>query len=44
MSFVSLYIRKSFAKGDKARDAGLSTPEDIIRYDNIQYEIGRAHV
>lgn len=37
MSILSLYIRKNFAKGDKQRDAGLSTPADIIRYDSIQY-------
>lgn len=37
MSLVSYFIRKQFGKGDKARDAGLSTPEDIIRYDNIPY-------
>lgn len=30
-------IRKEFGEGDAARDAGLTTPEDIKRYDNISY-------
>lgn len=30
-------FRSSFYKGDKKRDAGLSTPDDILRYDNILY-------
>ena len=41
MSFVSLYMRRGFAKSDKARDAGLSTPENVIRYDDIQYGANR---
>ncbi|MDD2970892.1 MAG: alpha/beta hydrolase [Lachnospiraceae bacterium] len=30
-------IRKEFGKGDKVRDAGLTTPADVKRYDNIPY-------
>lgn len=30
-------IRKMFAEGDNARDAGLTTPEGIVRYDDISY-------
>lgn len=37
MSLVSMYIRYDFAKGDRKRDAGLKTPEDVIRYDDIEY-------
>ncbi len=37
MSAVSDRIRAMFAEGDAARDAGLSTPEDVIRYDDIAY-------
>ena len=37
MSIISSYIRHNFAKGDRKRDAGLSTPADIQRYDNILY-------
>ena len=37
MSLISAYINRTFAKGDKARDAGLSTPDDVIRYDDISY-------
>jgi len=34
---VAKKVRRNFGKGDKKRDAGLTTPEDIIRYDNISY-------
>ena len=37
MSEISEFIRKSFKEGDDKRDAGLTTPEDIIRYDNLLY-------
>ena len=30
-------VRKAFGNGDKKRDAGQTTPADIIRFDNIQY-------
>ena len=37
MSEYSNRIRKEFAAGDMIRDAGLKTPDDVIRYDNIRY-------
>lgn len=37
MSETSDFIRKVFADGDTIRDAGLTTPEDVIRFDDIQY-------
>lgn len=37
MSKVSTYIRETFARGDNIRDAGLTTPEDVVRFDNIAY-------
>ena len=37
MSITSMWIRYAFGKSDKARDAGLTTPEDIVRFDNIRY-------
>ena len=30
-------LRSSFAKGDAERDRGLTTPDNIIRYDDIRY-------
>ncbi len=44
MSILSWYIRKSWAKGDAKRDAGLKTPEDILRYDDISYGPHKMHV
>lgn len=32
-----MYIRYDFGKGDRKRDAGLKTPEDVRRFDNISY-------
>lgn len=37
MSFSSYMLRKMFTNGDNKRDAGLSTPTDIERFDNILY-------
>lgn len=37
MSVVSDEVRKMFAAGDTARDAGLTTPDDVVRFDDIQY-------
>ncbi|MCR5734321.1 MAG: alpha/beta hydrolase [Lachnospiraceae bacterium] len=37
MSETSEKCRRDFAKGDAERDAGLTTPKDIIRYDDISY-------
>ena len=37
MSQASDMVRTEFKKGDDIRNAGLTTPEDIIRYDDIVY-------
>ena len=37
MSELSDRLRREFAAGDMVRDAGLSTPEDIERYDDLCY-------
>lgn len=37
MSKTSDMIRENFKKGDDIRDAGLTTPEDIARFDDIVY-------
>jgi acetyl esterase/lipase len=37
MSKTSDMIRVSFREGDAKRDEGLTTPEDIVRYDDILY-------
>ncbi len=37
MSQASDMVRKTFKEGDDIRDAGLTTPADIIRFDNIVY-------
>lgn len=37
MSKTSDFIRSSWKESDAARDAGLTTPEDIVRYDDIVY-------
>lgn len=37
MSAISDMIRETFKKGDDIRDAGLTTPPDIIRFDDILY-------
>ncbi len=37
MSKASEKLRAEFKKADDIRDAGLNTPDDIIRYDNICY-------
>ena len=37
MSLLSMYIRYSFKKGDDERDAGLTTPAEVRRYDDIVY-------
>ena len=37
MSFTSFMLRKMFTNGDNKRDAGLTTPSDIERFDNILY-------
>ena len=35
--FAARNIRHTFGSSDKRRDAGQTTPADIIRYDNILY-------
>ena len=37
MSAASEFLRKAFAEGDDKRDAGLTTPEDMERYDDLLY-------
>lgn len=37
MSIISQWIRASFGQSDAARDAGSTTPEDVIRCDDIPY-------
>ena len=37
MSLTSLMLRFLFQRGDNKRDAGLSTPEDIERWDDLRY-------
>ena len=37
MSAKSDAVRKSFKEFDDVRDAGLTTPEDIVRFDDICY-------
>lgn len=37
MSLTSIATRILFSRGDKKRDAGLTTPGDVIRYDNLPY-------
>ena len=37
MSEVSLMVRKMFKEGDDVRDAGLTTPDDVVRFDDIAY-------
>lgn len=37
MSALSRMIRSGFGRGDRKRDKGLTTPEDIVRYDDIVY-------
>lgn len=37
MSEVSEKLRKEFGEGDAKRDVGLTTPDDITRFNNIQY-------
>ena len=37
MSEYSEQIRRDFKAGDDARDAGLTTPNDVVRFDDIAY-------
>ncbi len=42
MSIVSDSVRKAFKEGDDIRDAGLVTPSDVVRYDDLVY--GHDHI
>ena len=37
MPGVGLTVRAMFKQGDDERDAGLTTPDDVVRHDNIAY-------
>ena len=37
MSLVSKFVNRSFKKSDEKMDAGLTTPDDILRFDDIVY-------
>ncbi len=37
MSIVSLYVHYLFGKSDRKKNKGLTTPDNIVRYDDIQY-------
>ena len=37
MSIASWMLRRSFGCSDAARDAGLTTPDDVIRHDGLRY-------
>ena len=37
MSEMSEFVRTNFAKGDDERDRGLTTPADVVRFDDIVY-------
>lgn len=37
MSEYSEKTRREFTAGDNIRDAGLTTPNDVVRFDDIPY-------
>lgn len=37
MSLLSFFMCHGMARSDRKRDAGLTTPEDILRFDDIRY-------
>lgn len=37
MSQMSDFIRKTFGESDDIRDTGLTTPNDVVRYNDIVY-------
>ena len=37
MSLISNLVRSTFGRSDAARDAGLATPEDVVRFDDLRY-------
>lgn len=44
MSLTSFMMRRGFGKSDKKRDAGLTTPADVKRFDDIAYGHNRFQV
>lgn len=44
MSLMSILFRRGAAKNDKKRDAGLTTPSDIKRFDDISYGANKEQV
>lgn len=44
MSITSRLINYMFKKGDDKRDAGLTTPDDVVRFDDIYYGQDRNQV
>lgn len=43
MQMITLMFRRGCKRSDKKRDAGLTTPEDVKRYDDIFYGPDRNH-
>ena len=37
MSEISDFVRRTFGESDTKRDAGLTTPHDVERFDDIVY-------
>ena len=37
MSFYSMALRAAFKHSDEKRDKGLTTPEDVVRFDDLRY-------
>ncbi|MBQ9809830.1 MAG: hypothetical protein IJM52_01590, partial [Spirochaetales bacterium] len=37
MSRIASLVSKAFAVADRKKNAGLSTPDDIVRFDDISY-------
>jgi len=44
MSLLTWWMRRGMKKGDAQRDAGLTTPEDIFRVDDISYGAHKMNV
>ncbi len=37
MSYMSDWVRENFSRGDDERDAGLTIPKDVVRFDDLVY-------
>lgn len=37
MSIASSFVQRTFGQSDAVRDAGLTTPDDVIRHDDLRY-------